>query len=198
MRKGEATRLRILEEASRQATVRGLAAVSLADIAEAVGLSKSGLFKHFDSKEAMELAIVEYVTQLFTEMVWRPAEPLPTARERLSRIFELWLDWEDKKWAEGGCPLMAFSVELDDQPGPVRDLLQKRLQQWKRTLIRQLQQLREPPLPEPEAQAAYFQMKSFALGHLDARRIMDDRDARRSAQAAFEALLDRTERATAA
>lgn len=197
MRKGEATRIRIVEEAARQAALRGLGAVSLADIADAVGLSKSGLFKHFDSKEAMELAIVEYVTLLFTEMTWRPAESLPTARERLARIFELWLDWEDKQWAEGGCPLMAFSVELDDQPGPVRDLLQKRLQQWKRTLVRQFQQLREPPLSEAEAQAAYFQMKSFALGHLDARRIMGDNDARRSAQAAFEALLDRTARAAA-
>ena len=197
MRKGEATRLRIVEEAARQAALRGLGAVSLADVAEAVGLSKSGLFKHFDSKEAMELAIVEYVTQLFTEMTWRPAEPLPTARERLARIFELWLDWEDKQWAEGGCPLMAFSVELDDQPGPVRDLLQRRLQQWKRTLVRQFQQLREPPLSEAEAQAAYFQMKSFALGHLDARRIMGDNDARRSAQAAFEALLDRTAKTAA-
>ncbi|MGA0605402.1 TetR/AcrR family transcriptional regulator [Phenylobacterium sp. VNQ135] len=194
MRKGEATRLRIVEAAARQAALRGLGAVSLADVADAVGLSKSGLFKHFDSKEAMELEIVDYVTLLFTEFVWRPAERLPTARERLSRIFELWLDWEDKKWAEGGCPIMAFSVELDDQPGPVRDLLQKRLQQWKNTLIRQFQGLREPPLPDPEAQAAYFQMKSFALGHLDARRIMGDADARRSAQAAFEALLDRTAR----
>ncbi len=194
MRKGEATRLRIVEEAARQAAMRGLAAVSLADIAESVGLSKSGLFKHFDSKEAMELEIVDYVTRLFTELVWRPAEQLPTARERLSRVFELWLDWEDKKWAQGGCPLMAFSVELDDQPGPVRDLLQKRLQQWRSTLVRQFQQLSEPPLSEDDAQGAYFQMKSFALGHLDARRIMGDADARRSAQAAFVALLDRTER----
>lgn len=196
MRKGEATRIRIVEEAARQASLRGLAAVSLADVAEAVGLSKSGLFKHFDSKEAMELEIVDYVTLLFTEFVWRPAEHLPTARERLSRIFDLWMDWEDKKWAQGGCPIMAFSVELDDQPGPVRDLLQRRLQQWKKTLLRQFQQLREPPLSDVEAQTAYFQMKSFALGHLDARRIMGDADARRSAQAAFEALLDRTERAS--
>ncbi|ACG79069.1 transcriptional regulator, TetR family [Phenylobacterium zucineum HLK1] len=197
MRKGEATRLRIIDEAARQAASRGLGPVSLADVAEAVGLSKSGLFKHFDSKEAMELAVIDHVSRLFTEFVWRPAEGLPTARARLSRIFELWLDWEEKEWAKGGCPLMAFSVELDDQPGPARDLLQKRLQQWKRTLVRQFQEMREPPLSEPEAQAAYFQMKSFALGHLDARRIMGDADARRSAQAAFAALLDRTERQAA-
>ncbi|MFN4176594.1 TetR/AcrR family transcriptional regulator [Phenylobacterium sp.] len=197
MRKGEATRTRIVEEAARQAALRGLAAVSLGDVAQAVGLSKSGLFKHFESKEAMELAVVEHVTQWFTDFTWRPAADLPTARERLARVFELWLDWEDREWAQGGCPIMAFSVEVDDQPGPVRDLLQKRLRQWKTTLVRQFQQLREPPLSDAEAQSAYFQMKSFALGHLDARRIMGEADARRSAQAAFDALLDRTARAAA-
>lgn len=197
MRKGEATRARIVGEAARQAALRGLGAVSLADVADAVGLSKSGLFKHFDSKEAMQLAVVEHVMDLFTALVWTPVESLPRGRARLERVFELWLDWEDKEWAEGGCPIMAFSVEVDDQPGPLRDVLQKRLQQWRRTLVREFQLLREPPLAEPDAQAAYFQMKSFALGHLDARRIMGDSDARRSARAAFEALLDRTARQAA-
>ena len=186
-----------MAEAARQAALRGLGAVSLADVADAIGLSKSGLFKHFDSKEAMQLAVVEYVTDLFTSFAWRPAENLPTARARLARAFELWLDWEDKEWAEGGCPIMAFSVEVDDQPGPVRDLLQKRLRQWRRTMVREFRALRDPPLTEAEAEAAYFQMKSFALGHLDARRIMGDANARRSAQAAFEALLERTARQAA-
>lgn len=195
MRKGEATRARIVEEAARQAAARGLNGVSLADVAEAVGLSKSGLFKHFESKEDMQLAVIEHVMGLFTEFVWRPAEAIPNTRARLELIFDRWLDWEDKEWAEGGCPIMAFSVEVDDQPGPLRDLLQKRLQQWRRTLVRQFLQLREPPMSEAEAEAAYFQMKSFALGHLDARRIMGDRDARRSAAAAFGALLDRSARA---
>jgi AcrR family transcriptional regulator len=197
MRKGEATRLRIVEEAARQAATKGLGGVSLADIADAIGLSKSGLFKHFDSKEAMQLAVVDHVVDRFSEFTWKPAEALPAASDRLSRVFELWLDWEDTVWEKGGCPIMAFSVEVDDQPGPVRDLLQARLQQWRKTLVRQFCALRDPPLSEAEAQAAYFQMKSFALGHLDARRIMGDADARRSARAAFDALLDRTSRAAA-
>lgn len=198
MRKGEATRLRIVDEAARQAASKGLGGVSLADIGGAIGLSKSGLFKHFDSKEAMQLAVVDHVVDRFTEFTWRPAEALPTAADRLAKVFDLWLDWEDTVWERGGCPIMAFSVEVDDQPGPVRDLLQKRLQQWRKTLIKQFGQLREPPLSEAEAQGAYFQMKSFALGHLDARRIMGDADARRSARAAFDALLERTARPAAA
>lgn len=194
MRKGEATRHRIVEEAARQAATNGLGGVSLADIADAIGLSKSGLFKHFDSKEAMQLAVVDYVVDRFSDFTWKPAEILPTAADRLAKVFDQWLDWEDTVWEKGGCPIMAFSVEVDDQPGPVRDLLQKRLQQWRKTLVRQFCELRDPPMPEAEAQTAYFQMKSFALGHLDARRIMGDADARRSARAAFDALLERTSR----
>lgn len=197
MRKGEATRARIVEEAARLVALRGLTAVSLADVAEAVGLSKSGLFKHFDSKEAMQVSVVEHVMAHFTAHTWTPVADLPTPRERLARIFELWLDWEDLVWTESGCPIIALSVELDDQPGPPRDLLQKSLRQWRRTLINQFVDLRDPPLSESEAQSAYFQMKSFAMGYTDARRMMGDQDARRSATMAFESLLDRTARITA-
>jgi len=194
LRKGEATKARIVEEAARQAGLRGLTNVSLSDIAEAVGLSKSGLFKHFDSKEAMQVAVVEHVMQQFADFTWRPVEALPTARARLEKVFDLWLDWEEKVWPESGCPIMAFSLELDDQPGPVRDLLLKRLSHWRKTLVREMMALRDPPLSEAEAQAAYFQMKSFVLGHSEARRLMGDPDARRSARAAFHALLDRAEK----
>lgn len=192
MRKGEATRTRILDEAARQVAVRGLMAASLGDLAEAVGLSKSGLFKHFESKEAMQLAVIEQVQAQFTEFLWRPAQDRPHGRPRLEAVFDRWLDWTETEWAEHGCPIMSLSVELDDQPGPLRDQLQKGLLQWRRTMIREFQALRDPPLSEDEAAGAYFQMKSFVLGHSEARRLMADPDARRSAQAAFAGLLDRT------
>lgn len=197
MRKGEATKVRIVEEAARQAGMRGLTGVSLGDVADAVGLSKSGLFKHFESKDAMQLAVVEAVMERFTDLIWKPAEAHAPGRARLEVIFERWLHWGEAEWPESGCPVTAFSVELDDQPGPLRDLLQKRLHGWRKTLVREFQALRDPPLSEGEAQAAYFQMKSFVLGHSDARRMMGDTDAQRSAQAAFQALLDRTGRSAA-
>lgn len=197
MRKGEATRVRIIAEAARQAALRGLTGVSLADVADAVGLSKSGLFKHFDSKDDMHMAVVEAVMDRFGEVIWKPAEDYAPGRARLEVVFERWLHWAEKEWAESGCPVTALSVELDDQPGPLRDLLHKRLQGWRKTMVREFRALRDPPLSEAEAQAAYFQMKSFILGHSDARRMMGDQDAQRSAMAAFEALLDRTGRLAA-
>ena len=197
MRKGEATRVRIIAEAAHQAALRGLTGVSLAEVADAVGLSKSGLFKHFDSKDDMHLAVVESVMERFNEIIWMPAEPLPPGRARLEAVFERWLHWAESEWAKSGCPVTALSVELDDQPGPLRDLLHRKLQGWRKTMVREFRALREPSLSEAEAQAAYFQMKSFILGHSDARRMMGDADAVTSATAAFEALLDRTGRAPA-
>jgi hypothetical protein len=85
-----------------------------------------------------------------------------------------------------------FSVELDDQPGPLRDALTERLGRFRTTLIAEFRALRSPPLTEDEARAAYFQMRSFVMGHGEARRLMGDVDARRSSDAAFHALLDRT------
>jgi len=197
LKKGEATKARIVEEATRQAALRGLTGVSLADVADAVGLSKSGLFKHFDSKEDMHRAVVEMVTDRFRDLVWAPAAELPPGRPRLEAVFARWLHWCEEDWAESGCPLMQLSIELDDQPGPLQDLLRRQLQGFRKTVTREFLSLRDPPLSEAEAQAAYFQMKSFILGHSDARRMMGDADAQRSANAAFEALLDRTSRVAA-
>jgi AcrR family transcriptional regulator len=192
MRKGEATRLRILDEAARQAAARGLADVSLADVADAVGISKSGLFKHFASKEAMQLAILEQVMDQFIAFIWAPAEPRPPGRPRLEKVFERWLDWAETEWPLSGCPVIAMTVELDDQPGPLREYLHERLRHWREFLIDEIRSLRSPPLPVGEAQAAYFQMRSFVLGHSEARRMMGDTDARRSAFSAFNALIERT------
>jgi AcrR family transcriptional regulator len=192
LRKGEATRARIIQEAAQQAAVKGLAGVSLNDVAEVVGLSKSGLFKHFESKDEMNAAVVETVTRQFSARVWDPAADLPPGRPRLEKVFEGWLDWSEEDWPMSGCPVTAMSVELDDQPGPLRDLLHRRLQAFRKAVTREFNALREPPLSDAEAQSAYFQMKSFVLGHADARRMMGDQNARRTAMAAFEGLLDRT------
>jgi AcrR family transcriptional regulator len=193
VRKGDATRARIVAEAARQAAQRGLADVSLADIADAVGISKSGLFKHFDSKEAMQLAVIAQVMDRYLGFVWGAAEGRPPGRARLEAVFERWLDWAESEWPLSGCPVIAMTVELDDRPGPLRDFFHARLQDWRSRLTDEFRALRTPPLSAAEAQAAYFQMRSFVLGHSEARRMMGDLNARRSAFAAFHSLLDRTE-----
>jgi AcrR family transcriptional regulator len=191
LRKGEATRGRILAEAGRQAAVRGLSTVSLGDVAEAVGLSKSGLFKHFESKEAMHEALLVHTGERFVEFVWKPAEPLAPGRARLERIFDLWMEWDAVENATGGCLIMTASVELDDQPGPLRDLVHGLLARWHKRLQLEMQALRDPPLSEEEARLGVFQMNSFVLGHHQSARLMGDADARAAAYASFGVVLDR-------
>lgn len=194
MRKGEATKARIVQEAARQAAIRGLAGVSLNDVAAAVGLSKSGLFKHFDSKEAMEMEMLTDLFSRFRELVWVPCEALPAGRERLEAVFDRWMNWCDVEHVESGCPVRAFAIELDDQPGPLRDLMHQTLNRWYRTLARDFAAMRDPPLSEDEAKLAVFQFKSFIFGHGEESRLMGDEDSRKMARAAFQALLDRTAR----
>jgi AcrR family transcriptional regulator len=192
LRKGDATRASILREAGRQASVRGLSAVSLNDVAEGVGLSKSGLFKHFDSKEAMQEAMLADTCDRFVAFVWTPVEASPPGRARLEKIFDAWMDWGEVENAAGGCLIMSASLELDDQPGPLRDLLHGRLQRWSKALVREMKAMRDPPLDDDEARAAVFQMKSFVLGHTESGRFMGESYARQAARSAFTALLNRT------
>ena len=192
LRKGEATRARIIEETGRQAAIKGFGAISLGDVADAVGLSKSGLFKHFESKEAMELAALDCGFDRFVAFVWGPAAGLPPGLPRLACVFERWLDWTEVENAAGGCLIMAASTELDDQPGPMRDLLQHRVRTWRQRLAGEMTALKEPPMSDVEAQSAVFQMKSFILGHNELRRLLDDTGARVAAREAFDSLMDRT------
>jgi hypothetical protein len=117
----------------------------------------------------------------------------------MEHLFRRWLDWGegDSEWAECGCPVNAFVSELDDQPGPLRDVLREKLQAFRAAMIAEMRQVRTPPLSDADAQAAYFQMRSYVLGHGDARRMMGDVDARRSALAAFTALMERTAKSAA-
>jgi AcrR family transcriptional regulator len=192
MSKGDATRLRIVEEAGRQAAVRGLGAVSLGEVADAVGVSKSGLFKHFESKEAMQLAALGRAVERFVAYVWAPGASLPPGRAVLEGVFTRWLDWGADENGAGGCLLHAASVELDDQPGPLRDFLKDQFSLWQATLARQFRDLRDPPLSAEAGYQAAFEMKALALGYVDARRLLEDPDARRRAERAFKALLERT------
>ena len=134
---------------------------------------------------------VEATLDRFLEFVWEPGQDYAPGRERLAVVFDRWLDWGEVENAEGGCLIAAASVELDDQPGPLRDMLKFRQERWRKRLTDEFQALTDPPLDRPTALAAAFQMKSFILGHADSRRLLDDRTARKAAREAFAALLDR-------
>jgi AcrR family transcriptional regulator len=175
MRKGDATRARILDEAARQAALRGLATVSLNDVAEAIGISKSGVFKHFQSKEAMQQAVLEATSERVVAFVWAPARDVPAGRARLDFIFRRMLDWDEFECGEFGCLVQSSTVEFDDQPGPISDMLHETQGKVMRALKREIGKLHDPPLDEEAAGQAAFEFRCLIAGFTAMRRTLAPR-----------------------
>jgi AcrR family transcriptional regulator len=127
---GKRTHGAILDEAARLATVEGLEGLSLARLADAVGMSKSGLFAHFRSKEELQLATVEVASSLFAEQVTEPAAEASTGWERLCRLVDGYLRYLEVETFPGGCFLASALAEMDMHPGAVRDRLVSFQSDW--------------------------------------------------------------------
>ena len=123
MGKGEATRQAVLERATEIGARLGLAGLTIGSLAEAAGLSKSGLYAHFGSKEALQLATLAHSREFFVDQVVRPALSAPRGEPRVRALFERWLEVA-RDGMPGGCLFVSASTEFDDRPaGPVRDQL---------------------------------------------------------------------------
>src|SRR6476469_6716245 len=118
---GERSRAAILREAARLATVEGLDGLSLGRLADAVGMSKSGLFAHFGSKEELQLATVDAASAIFEELVLEPAGGEPAGVPRLRAYVERFLAHVEEGVFPRGCFFVSAMGELDTHPGPVRD-----------------------------------------------------------------------------
>lgn len=118
VRKGEITRHAILDEAVTQARFQGLSGLTIGSLAERSGLSKSGLYAHFRSKEALQLETMAHHRERFITEVIRPALTKPRGEERLRALVALWIAWYEHP---GGCLFLAAATEFDDLPGPLHD-----------------------------------------------------------------------------
>jgi AcrR family transcriptional regulator len=117
---GERTRAAILQTAAELATVEGLAGLSIGCLAIATGLSKSGLYAHFGSKQELQLATVERAEQILTTDVLRPALAAPPGLPQLLAACEAFFDYLQHAFP-GGCFFAATAMEMGTRPGPVRD-----------------------------------------------------------------------------
>ncbi len=127
---GERSRTAILNEAARLATVEGIGGLSLSRLADAVGMSKSGLFAHFGSKEELQLATIETADSIFDEQVREPASAATTGIDRLRSLLGAYLDYVEAGTFPGGCFFATVLVEVSMQPGAVRDRLLAFLEDW--------------------------------------------------------------------
>ena len=121
--KGEETRQRILDGALALASTQGIEGVTIGELASALDLSKSGLFAHFRSKEALQIAVLHAAAERFTRLVIVPALKAPRGEPRVQALFERWLMWVNSEETPGGCIFVTAAAELDDRPGPVREVL---------------------------------------------------------------------------
>lgn len=196
MSKGTETRQAILAHAAGLASQVGLTGLTIGALAEDLHLSKSGLFAHFRSKEALQVQVLEHAAARFTEEVVRPALKKPRGAPRMRALFERWLAWEKAEALPGGCVFVAASSELDDRPGPVRDCLVAFQRGWLQLVARsfrygvEARQFRADADPEQFAQDLYGVMLSY---HLHARLLADPRAERRARQA-FRRLLEEAQR----
>ena len=191
MGKGDRTRAAIIAEALAVASLRGLEGLSIGDLARRTRLSKSGLFAHFGSKEALQRAVLEAASEDFTYRVLKPALAQPRGLPRLRAVFENWLSWHQAAEFPGGCPLMAAAFELDDKPGPLRDYLANQHALWLESLAHlAVSAAAAGHLDahlEPEQFA--YELNNIVLGYCFSSRLLRDLQAEQHARAAFERLI---------
>jgi AcrR family transcriptional regulator len=130
MTKGTETRSTILDEAAKLASLIGLNGLTIGTLAAHTGMSKSGLFRHFGSKEQLQVETLREGVDRFTTTVIRPALATPRGLARVRALFEGWLHWATDQGLPGGCLFIAASSELDDQPGTARDYLVENQGRW--------------------------------------------------------------------
>jgi len=193
MRKGEQTRGTIVDAALQVASVEGLEGLSIGSLAARLNLSKSGLFAHFGSKEALQLAVLEEAVERFVERIVRPALRQPRGLPRLEALVLNWLAWIKDSGLPGGCPIQAAGLELDDRPGPLRDYFVRRQQIWQDTLVQAVRgavaegHLRADTDPARVA----FELQALAYGYGVQQRLMSDPRAAEFARTAFADLIAR-------
>lgn len=192
MSKGTDTRARIVETALRSASIDGIEGITLGKVASDVGMSKSGLFAHFDSKEALQVDVLNAAAQKFAEVVVSPAFKAPRGEPRLRALFEHWLEWERHDSLPGGCIFVHAAAELDDRPGPAHDTLVAWQQRWMDTLTRAVQMSVEAGHFRNDLDAGLFAFQTYGivLGYYHAVRLLRDPEARSKVLAAFDSLVN--------
>ncbi|HTJ07662.1 MAG TPA: TetR/AcrR family transcriptional regulator, partial [Caldimonas sp.] len=133
--KGRQTRAAILDAALALASHIGLEGLSIGALAEVTGMSKSGVFAHFGSREELQISVIREYHRKFEEEVFRPALALPRGLPRLRTLFDNWVRRVSVE-IDSGCIYISGAVEFDDRPGPVRDALVTMVQTWQQALDR--------------------------------------------------------------
>jgi AcrR family transcriptional regulator len=207
MNKGQRTKRDIVHRALALAGDVGLENVTLGTLASELGLSKSGLFAHFNSKEALQRAVLREAVDRFIAVVITPALAVPRGEPRLCALFDHWLGWIDDAPADasndgavdgprGRCIFMALSQEYDDRPGELHDAVAQSQRDWRAfvTGAAALAVSEGHFARDADAEQFAFELVGIGMTYQQTTKLLGDPAAERRARAAFEALMARYRR----
>ena len=173
----------------------GLEGVTLGVLADQVGMSKSGLFAHFRSKEEVQIRLLERTAEVGAEHIIAPSMKQPEGLPRLKALVKNWFGWAPRAGLPGGCPVAAGLFEFDDVPGPVHDKILTMEAEWRSLLTKTVKEACALGHLRADLDVTQFvwELCGIYLSHHAAQRFLKSPDADRRAKTAFEALLKRAE-----
>ena len=140
--KGQQTKAAIVDAALHMASRVGLEGLSIGALAEAMEMSKSGVFAHFGSRDELQISVVREYYARFEQEVFQPAMAEPRGLPRLRSLFAHWMRFTSAE-LDSGCIFISGAVEFDDRPGPVRDALIAAVSAWMDAMTRAVAQARQ-------------------------------------------------------
>jgi len=188
--KGQETKVAILDEAVGIASRIGFNALTIGQLADQTGMSKSGLFAHFKSKEALQLETLERGRERFNDIVTLPTLKHPRGIARVRALFDNWLVWETEA-LQGGCVFVTASIEYDDQPGPMRDALVRNQKDWAEfiAVVAGTGVSEGDFRADLDTEQFAFAMQGLMYAYHHAARLLRDPNARDRTRQSFEQLL---------
>lgn len=169
--KGQQTKAAIVDAALRMAAQVGLEGLSIGSLAEAMGMSKSGVFAHFGSRDELQISVVREYYARFEAQVFQPAMMQPRGLPRVRALFEHWMRFTSAE-LDSGCIFISGAVEFDDRPGPVRDALAEAVSVWIDAMTRAVAQAGEQGhlLASADPRQISFEIHALILAlHYEAR-----------------------------
>jgi len=189
---GSKTKKRVLNSALDIVSESGLELLTIGKLADSTGMSKSGLFAHFKSKEKLQLEVLQHAAAIFTDTVLKPSLKKPRGLPRIRAVYENWNMWADNE-LPGGCVFIAASFEYDDRHGPVRDYLYDIQSKWINSLSRIANHAVQAGVFKPSTDCDQFAYELFSLmiGYHHFKRMLTSDRAKSMQDLAFENLISR-------
>jgi AcrR family transcriptional regulator len=189
MEKGRGTKNTIIETGLEMSSQLGLECVTIGNLAKEMRMSKSGLFAHFQSKENLQIEILQYAAEDFSAFVIRPALKVERGIPRIRDLVRRWIEWGDK--LSGGCIFVSAGMEYSDRPGKVREALMQQQEEW----LDCLRRIAESAIKAGDfrknidCEQFAFDLYSLLLGFHYYYKLLNDNKARERLKIAFEKLL---------